>query len=258
MKRIISILCIACAVLGAQASDFCRKNADGKIIYYNITTQKGGKPTVSVTFFQEGDAFTYKDTLNVPETVTRKEVTYTVTAVGKRAFYYSNSLQVVNLPKTVTKIEDEAFKMSTVQAVNGTLNVETVGIEAFYSTQVKSIELPALKKLGKMAFFECDLKHFDIGSNLERIEEGTFNFSKEYRVKLPATLKYVGKKAFDAQRMADVYCLGTVPPKCEPNSFCEKLSDLRSLVLHVPAGSRSAYENAPVWQDFGTIVDIKE
>ncbi len=258
MKRIISILCIACAVLGAQASDFCRKNADGKIIYYNITTQKGGKPTVSVTFFQEGDAFTYKDTLNVPETVTRKEVTYTVTSVGKRAFYYSNSLQVVNLPKTVTKIEDEAFKMSTVQAVNGTQNVETVGIEAFYSTQVKSIELPALKKLGKMAFFECDLKHFDIGSSLERIEEGTFNFSKEYRVKLPATLKYVGKKAFDAQRMADVYCFGTVPPKCEPNSFCEKLSDLRSLVLHVPAGARSAYENAPVWQDFGTIVDIKE
>ena len=31
MKRIISILCIACAVLGAQASDFCRKNADGKM-----------------------------------------------------------------------------------------------------------------------------------------------------------------------------------------------------------------------------------
>ena len=73
-------------------------------IYYRVT----GAKTVEVTY-KNGDYNSYRGRVEVPPTVTYGDVTYTVTAIGERAFYESSSLTSVVLPNTIKEFKQEAF-----------------------------------------------------------------------------------------------------------------------------------------------------
>jgi len=78
--------------------------------------------------------------LEIPETVTNGDVTYTVTAIGKEAFHAgtqscNESIKEVVLPGTLKKIDYGAF---------------------WYYPKLTKLELPdGIEEIGERAFFEC-------------------------------------------------------------------------------------------------------
>ena len=77
----------------------------------------------------------YTGSINVPESVTYNDATYSVTAIGKHAFQNCTGLTAINMPMSVTMIDDNAF----------------------YSCQgLKTVLLPSqLNSIGNMSFFDC-------------------------------------------------------------------------------------------------------
>ena len=84
----------------AYAYDF---EVDG--IYYNITSSTNN--TVEVTY-KDTNYESYGEDVIIPSTVSRNGTTYTVTAIGDKAFYNS-SVSNVTISETITSIGDSAF-----------------------------------------------------------------------------------------------------------------------------------------------------
>ena len=91
--------------IGVYAHDF---EVDG--IYYNITDDTN--KTVTVTY--KGNSYDsydneYSGTVVIPQTIINNNTTYSVTSIGKRAFYSCEALRTVTIGSGVTEISDYAF-----------------------------------------------------------------------------------------------------------------------------------------------------
>ena len=77
-------------------------NIDG--IYYNFDSST---KTASVTY-RGSECSSYPDrysgSVTIPETVTYNDITYSVTSIGKYAFYNCSKLTSVTIPNSVTSI----------------------------------------------------------------------------------------------------------------------------------------------------------
>ena len=97
LKSLLTIACLLCSI-GVYAHNFV---VDG--IYYNITTST----TVEVTFKGSSNySMAYTGTVVIPESVTYKEVDYSVTSIGNYAFYYCDGLTSVTIGNSVTRSEE--------------------------------------------------------------------------------------------------------------------------------------------------------
>ena len=159
----------------------------------------------------------------VPSTVTHEGKTYTVTAVGERAFA-KTEVDIIYLPPTITKLEKEAFYRSLVYDVFfKNCQIEEIGERAFAECSNYAIpSFPAtLTTIGAGAFVGCrsmtgayltgaittvgtgafsncfELYSLFIGENVETIGEGAFaGCVKLFNVTIPNTVKSIGKDAF--------------------------------------------------------------
>lgn len=82
-------------------------------IYFKISAD-GEDYSKAINFTYTGDCMdyfsnTYSGSIKIPETVTYKETTYSVTGIGKHAFYDCSRLTFVDIPNSVTIIENAAF-----------------------------------------------------------------------------------------------------------------------------------------------------
>ena len=105
-RHLLLVLLILMSCIGARAHDFV---VDG--IYYNITSSSVPY-TVAVAY--KGTSSTqysgeYSGAITIPESVTYNGVTYSVTSIGKEAFYYCRGLPSVTIPNSVTSIGERAF-----------------------------------------------------------------------------------------------------------------------------------------------------
>lgn len=111
-------------LLTANAEDF---SVDG--IHYNITSE--ANLTVEVTYQNDGTA--YSGAINIPSTVTHQGKTYNVTAIGRYAFQYDDSLTEIGIPEGITTIGDYAFhRCTSLVIVTIPKSLTTIGTEAFY------------------------------------------------------------------------------------------------------------------------------
>jgi len=116
-----------------MAADICETFDDGNLSY-RVTAENEVEVTgLLVKLDGEGK-------LEIPETVTNGDVTYTVTAIGKEAFHAgtqscNESIKEVVLPGTLKKIDYGAF---------------------WYYPKLTKLELPdGIEEIGERAFFEC-------------------------------------------------------------------------------------------------------
>ena len=127
-------------------------------LYYKIT----GDNTVEVTYSDEllltGNN-SYIGDIIIPETVTYGGVTYTVTAVGARAFYRCyDQLTSVVMPNTVITLGQEAFSdCRGLQSIHLSENLDIIGERAFENCHgLTEIEIPGtVTVLGSHAFVDC-------------------------------------------------------------------------------------------------------
>ena len=179
------------------------------------------------------DNHTPDGVIDIPDTVKKDNIDYTVTAIGNNAFchsYTSTNVSSVFIPATVTSIGNGAFSycrfLATVTFAEGSQlksigasaffgseyehpifteikipdSVETIGNAAFrYCQNLERIALPsALQTLSNVTFYGCTaLSEVTFPASLETIQVGAFGYCRNLsEVELPASLKTIQSYVF--------------------------------------------------------------
>ena len=177
---------LAACCLTASAGSFV---VDG--INYNVTD--------SVARHVEVIANNYAYNVTIPATVKCDTTTYTVTAIGQKAFYETNNLFQVTLPETIEAIEGDAFNGSSLTKINFPSSLRRIENGAFnYCRNLTEAILPdSLEYLGIQAYASSGLISVSIPKNIKNINDLTFSHcSALSTVVLHEDIFSIGKGAF--------------------------------------------------------------
>ena len=161
---------------------------------YEITSQN----EVTVNGFTNG----YQNTttnLVIPETVSDKGATYSVTSVGIRAFQYQSALVEVTFPNSLKTLQYGAFyNIPTLTKINWGTGLKSLGDNALGYCGFTSLDLPeGLESIGESCFFLCkNLVSINFPSSLQTIGTSAFYKVPLTEVTLPEGLTTLGAKAF--------------------------------------------------------------
>ena len=175
-----------------------------------------GVTSIGANAFEECDGF--GGTLSLPDSVK---------TVGESAFYLCKGFTGLKLSAGLTQIEKRSFAhmygLETEVVIPE--GVTELGESAFSCSHIPSVRFPStLKKIGKEAFYNC-FRYLDnctitFSDGLEVIGDEAFGFCYfKKAIVLPASIKSIGKKAFDGYRYSGklndipigVYFLGAAP-----------------------------------------------
>lgn len=193
--------------------------------------------------------------------LTSIEIPEGVTTIGYGAFYHCDDLVEVKIPSTVTEIEPSAFAQtewmeqlkedrrnpftivgdgiliaysgmnSQVEVPEG---VKQIGAEVFKDNKrITSVKLPeSLTIIGEDAFAGCSgLVSVSMGSNVQEIRDRAFEGCPISTIKIPASVRQIGLKAFDisdadkAEGTKNVVFLGTTLPKISYEKTATRLTN---------------------------------
>ena len=153
-----------------------------------------------------------------------------ITSIGRDAFINCENLTSVAIPQSVTSIEDGAFlgciKLASVTIPN---NVKSIKSEAFHSCHsLTSITIPnSVTSIGMFAFIYC--------KNLTSVT-------------IPSSVKIIEARVFEeCKKLSKITVNWEDPIKIGINLFGNVPS---YATLHVPAGTKSRYEQAAGWSRF--------
>ena len=212
-----------------------RVEIDG--LYYLLDDQK---LEASVTY-RNNRYGSYKDDVTIPASVTVGDKTYLVTSIGQKAFHESGDLTSVRVGANV-KFIDLAFylcnNMKSITFDEGS-RLERIGGFAFQNCRaLEAIELPeGTKSIGDAAFTECKALT---------------------RVVIPQSVNMIFRDAFSTMSKNLHMYVAWQNPEREEEIFAGDLwpgGDLTTWTLHVPKGTKEKYQQSPIWNVFGTIVD---
>ena len=149
--------------------------------------------------------------IDIPDTVTKDNIDYTVTAIGDSAFESfptPTNVSSVFIPATVRSIGDSAFSycnaLTTVTFAEGS-QLKSIGRHAFSGTisahpRFKEIQIPdSVERIGTNAFHNCqDLESITLPASLEAIESRAFSSCRNLsEIKLPTSLTTIDISVFD-------------------------------------------------------------
>ena len=148
--------------------------------------------------------------IDIPDTVTKDNIDYTVTVIGNNAFESLN-VSSVFIPATVTSIGPFAFRfckfLATVTFAEDS-QLKSIGLGAFYGTEqaypkFKEIKIPdSVEAIGNSAFYYCqNLERIALPSALQKLSNATFyGCTALSEVTFPASLKIIERSAFSGCR----------------------------------------------------------
>ena len=149
MKKIFGILSFLVLTISLQAQKF--QVGD---LYYTITSHTAPY-TVEVSKLSKKSEVR---TLDIPEKVNYKGITYTVTSLGEKAFRKSKFLTSITIPNNVEIIGNNCFEQSkNLQNVSLPNSLTDIGWNAFNGcTSLATINIPSsVNSIGFGAFSEC-------------------------------------------------------------------------------------------------------
>ena len=190
------------------------------------------------------------------EEVSSINIPNTVEYIGKYAFYNCRLTEIA-IPSSVTHIGDYAFKCSELKSVIlddinlwSRMQFENETQNPIYfagSFRMVGSEKPVEHLVLDMPGDEVSAYAFRNARNLKTVRinaaaigTGSFN-GCDYLTDLCLNVERIGSKAFNGPYyLNNVYSMTTTPPTAPDDAF--SLYD--GVILYVPAGARSKYENA--------------
>ena len=212
-KRLISLLVAVCMMItmlplsavtafAEDTSTEYEATIDGYEYFYKVN--EGGK-TVTITRFFALDV-SHSHSADIPEEL--GDGNYTVTAIGKNAFFNCQALAKVTIPQSVTSIGDGAFQNSSLTDVTIPQGVTSIGEDAFgWCSGLTSVTIPqSVTSIGKEAFRECRyLQSLTIEDAATSIGEEAFMLCESLTtLKLGEKIKKIGESAFSQCGLTNV------------------------------------------------------
>ena len=121
-----------------------------------------------------------------------------LTTIGKEAFYRCNSLKSIDLPETITTLEQGAFKSSGLTSFTLPPQITTISAELLrYTSDMKTVTLhDKLTTIGSFSFANCGFSRIDIPLSVREIKANAFYSSYITSIVIPDSVTTLGKKAF--------------------------------------------------------------
>ena len=171
----------------------------------------------------------------------RSNITYTVTAIGYRAFHKKGLTKVI--------FADQS-------------DVTRIGEDAFWENQLTSVVIPEnLTSLGQRAFGTNKLTEVTIPEGVTSIPQWAFAANQLTNVTIPANVESIGFQAFIGTGSTNPIDLVTVeandPPALGAQVFWNRGRENLSIDLLVPMGTVNTYL-ANGWTGFRSISEIPE
>ena len=174
-KRFLGLLIGACSLtlaLGAFAA--CDNTPTGPSLQYRLDGD--AYTVVGIGTYEDGE-------LIIPDTYNGKPVT----TIAALAFSGNKEIGIVEIPDSITLIEDKAFASCT------RLESVTMG--------------DGVTSIGKEAFAYCDsLKMITLSDSLTKIDDKAFYYCRKLQaISFPDTLEVIGKSAFEGKSDREVH-----------------------------------------------------
>ena len=189
MKKNLLLLLLTLLPFVASAAD--KIEIDGICYYLNSIDEA---KTASVTSKTGG----YSGDIVIPESVTYEEVTYSVTSIGREAFYSCSGLTSITIPNSVTLIGDYAFyRCSGLTSITIPNSVTSIDGYAFsYCSGLKSVTILCVPTfIGSDPFSGCsNLK--DVTFDCESVVSLFNNVGSVETVTLTDNVSTIGESAF--------------------------------------------------------------
>ncbi len=177
--------------------------------------------------------------------------------IGYMAAAECVNLQSLDVPATVTEIEDRAFEncrsLETL-TFGGVDPKSSAPQRAPLAAQAES----ALRRIGSWAFYNChELQHLKLPEGLIEVGAAAFyGCSYLEELTLPSTVQFIGDNCFAlCSKLQEITCMAAIPPTIEAKTFYDVN---REIPVNVPAESIEAYSNDEYWSEFINVEAVEE
>ena len=179
-----------------------------------------------------------------PCAISKINLPNSVTGIEEGAFKSCTRLTDINIPNSVTSIGPETFKSCTsLTDINIPNSVTSIGERAFSGcTSLTDINIPnSVTSIEWATFYSCTrLTDINIPNSVTSIERSTFSGCTSLTdINIPNSVTSIGEQAFyNCDNLKSVYMNASTPPFIGSQAFHNISKDL---TIYIPRGSYTAY-----------------